>query len=392
MSSTDGFQWDVVVVGASFAGAACALAARQAGLRVCVLERKRDPGIKLHTTGIIVKEAAEQTWLGRIPASLVHRVERVRLYAPNLRSVDLRSPGYYFLTTDTANVMRWLAAELEANGVELRLMQSFTDARRVPQRIHGSPRPGDDRRPHNHRQHDHRQQGWLVEGLGRTRYLVGADGAKSRVAQRAGLGTVSGFLYGVEHEFAGATLRDGDALHCFISKRYAPGYIGWAAQNPTGVQVGLAFRHRPTRTGVPDVDGFLREVHGLLGLSGDLEPTATRAGLVPCGGPVSPLAAPGIVLTGDAAGIVSPVTAGGIHSAWNHGWAVGHAIAAHLSGNGPPAEQVAVDAAPSFRIKRGLRWAYDHLQMDWPFDLLLHSAPLRWAAEQVYFHGRHQRS
>ena len=42
----------------------------------------------------------------------------------------------------------------------------------------------------------------------------------------------------------------------------------------------------------------------------------------------------------------------------------------------------------SFRTKRVLRWAFDHLQMDWPFDLLLHSAPLRWAAEQVYFHRR----
>ena len=93
MNPTDAFQWDVVVVGASFAGAACALAARQCGLRVCVLERKRDPGIRLHTTGIIVKEAAETTWLGRMPRELTHRVERVRLYAPNLRSLSLHSPG-----------------------------------------------------------------------------------------------------------------------------------------------------------------------------------------------------------------------------------------------------------------------------------------------------------
>jgi hypothetical protein len=35
-----------------------------------------------------------------------------------------------------------------------------------------------------------------------------------------------------------------------------------------------------------------------------------------------------------------------------------------------------------------LRWAFDHLQFDWPFDLFLYSPPLRWAAEQVYFHGR----
>src|SRR3546814_3675896 len=87
---------------------------------------------------------------------LSRRVEGVRLYAPNLRSLSLRSLGDYFLTTDTPNVMRWLADRMRAAGVELRLMQSFTDAHRV-------------------------RGGWQVEGLGRTHWLVGADGAKSRV-------------------------------------------------------------------------------------------------------------------------------------------------------------------------------------------------------------------
>src|SRR5688572_12589305 len=311
MATTRAQDWDVVVVGASFGGAACALAAAHYGLRVCVIERKRDPGIKLHTTGIIVKEAAEQTWLNRVPAALVRRVERVRLYAPNLRSLALAAPGYYFMTTDTPNVMRWLADELRANGVELRLPQSFTNATR---------------------DHDGDRDGWQVEGLGRARYLVGADGAKSRVAERTGLGRVDDFLYGIEHEFAGLQLPEPDALHCFISKRHAPGYIGWVAQNPTGVQVGLALRHRNARTRSPDIDVFLQRIRAHVGLPGDARPSTTRAGLVPCGGPVSPIAAPGVMLTGDAAGIVSPVTAGGIHSAWQHGWRVGEAIAQHVRG------------------------------------------------------------
>jgi flavin-dependent dehydrogenase len=363
MATTQARDWDVVVVGASFGGAACALAAAHFGLRVCVVERKRDPGIKLHTTGIIVKEAAEQTWLNRVPPALVRRVERVRLYAPNLRSLALAAPGYYFLTTDTPNVMRWLADELRAHGVELRLPHSFTHA----------TRDGD---------------GWHVEGIGHTRYLVGADGAKSRVAERAGLGRVHDFLYGIEYEFAGLQLSEPDALHCFISKRFAPGYIGWVAQNPTGVQLGLALRHRNAQTRSPDIDGFRQRIHAHVGLPADAVPTTTRAGLVPCGGPVSPLAAPGVILTGDAAGIVSPVTAGGIHSAWQHGWRVGDAIARHLRGDGAPPEQVAVAATPHFRSKRALRWAYERFQFDWAFDLLLHSAPLRWAAEQMYFHKR----
>ncbi|MGY4515812.1 FAD-dependent oxidoreductase [Lysobacter sp. HA18] len=363
MSSSTDFDADVVIVGASFAGAACALAAVQRGLRVVVLERKRDPGEKLHTTGIIVKEAAEQTMLNRVPASMTRRVEQVRLYAPNLRQVALAAPGYYFLTTDTPQVMRWLAEQLREHGVDLRLGCAFTDAERV-------------------------DDGWMVDGVGRTRYLVGADGARSRVARRCGLGEVRQFLYGVEYDFPGARLSQPDALHCFISRRYAPGYIGWIAQSPTGIQAGLALRHDPANARVPDIEGFLLRVGAAGGLPRHLKPGQTRAGLIPCSGPVLDMARDGAILVGDAAGIVSPVTAGGIHSAWEHGWAVGRAIAGRVRDDGPPPEQVAVEVAPRFRAKRALRWAYDRLQFDWPFDLLLYSPPLRWAAEQVYFHKR----
>ena len=354
---------DLVIVGASFAGAACAIAAAQRGLRVVVLERKRDLGEKLHTTGIIVKEAAERTLLNRLPTAMTRRIEQVRLYAPSLQQVALAAPGYYFLTTDTPAVMRWLATQLREHGVDLRLGCAFTDAARC-------------------------DDGWQVAGLGRTRFLVGADGARSRVAQRCGLGAVRQFLYGVEYEFPGARLAQPDALHCFISKRYAPGYIGWIAQSPTGIQAGLALRHDPAHARVPDIDGFLLRVGQAGGLPRHLHPGTTRAGLIPCSGPVTDMARDRAILVGDAAGIVSPVTAGGIHSAWEHGWAVGRAVAAHLRDGGPSPEAVAVAVAPRFRTKRALRWAYDRLQFDWPFDLLLHSPPLRWAARQVYFHHR----
>lgn len=356
-------DFDLIVVGASFSGAACALAAAQRGLRVCVLERKSDPGDKLHTTGIIVKEATEQTLLNRIPSHLVRRVGEVRLHAPSLKQIALAAPGYYFLTTDTPGIMRWLAEQLRAHGVDLRLGAAFTDCHQI-------------------------ESGWQVHGVGSASYLVGADGARSRVALRCGLGQVRRFLYGIEYEFPGAQLTGADALHCFISKRLAPGYIGWIAQNPTGVQAGLALRHDPGDVRVPDIDAFLLRVGLAGGLPRHLKPGNTRAGLIPCSGPVSALARDRAILTGDAAGIVSPVTAGGIHSAWEHGWAVGRAIAARIREGGPDPEAVAIQAAPRFRTKRAIRWAFDRLQFDWPFDLLLYSPPLRWAAERVYFHKR----
>ena len=358
---------DVVVVGASFAGVACALAAARYGLRVVVLERKRDPGEKLHTTGIVVKEAFERTLLRQAPAELLHRVEAVRLYSPSLRSLALSAPGYYFLTTDTPELMRWLAAQLESHGVDLRLGCSFTSAQRE-------------------------REGWRVDGVGRTRFLVGADGARSRVARQCGLGQVRDFLFGVEYEFPGAQLAQPGALHCFLSRRHAPGYLGWVAQTPTGIQAGLAQRQQGARHAPPDLDDFLLRVGRAAGLPRRLTPGAVRAGLIPCGGAVDVIARDGAILTGDAAGIVSPLTAGGIHSACDHGQAVGQAIAEHLRAGGPSPEAAAIAAAPRFRAKRALRWAYDHLQMDWPFDLLLGTPPLRWAAERIYFHQRSVRA
>jgi flavin-dependent dehydrogenase len=256
--------------------------------------------------------------------------------------------------------MRWLVGELRRAGVELRLSTPFQQAE-----------PEGD--------------GWNVRDAGFARFLVGADGAKSRVAERAGLGRVRDFLYGVEYEFEGMRLAEPDAMHCFLSKRHAPGYIGWAVQAPTGVQLGLASRYRGTHAPLPDAEAFLRHVAPTIGIDAERTPDAIRAGLVPCGGPIPRIAAHGAILAGDAAGIVSPLTAGGIHSAWKHGWAVGEAIARHLRHGGPPPEHVAERATPRYRAKRLLRGAFDALQMDWPFDLLVGTAPLRWAAERVYF-------
>ena len=85
-----------------------------------MLEKKPDPGVRLHTTGIIVKDAIDQiALLDTLPTALVRRIAGVRLYAPNLRHVDLEAPGYYFLATDTPAVMRWLASETERAGVAI---------------------------------------------------------------------------------------------------------------------------------------------------------------------------------------------------------------------------------------------------------------------------------
>jgi flavin-dependent dehydrogenase len=329
-----------------------------------VLERKEDPGAKLHTTGIIVKEVVDQIALfDHLPSELVRQVPGVRLYAPNMRHVDLDAPGYYFLATDTPNVIRWLAAQAQAAGVELACGVSFTGATKI-------------------------RGGYELDGQGATRYLIGADGPNSQVAKSLALGQNQKILFGMEYEFAGLALAAGDRLHCFLDRRLAPGYIGWMVPGVGVTQIGLARRMPRDPEAMRRVmDKFLEKVAPVVDVLGR-QPSAVRAGTIPCGGVVRPVAAERALLVGDSAGMVSPVTAGGIHTALKHGLAAGHAVAEFLEGKCEDPQLWFAATYPKFRTKRVLRFLFDHFQSDWLFNLMLASRPMRMAASQVYFHRR----
>jgi flavin-dependent dehydrogenase len=359
---------DLVVVGAGFAGLACARRAALAGLSVVLLEKKHSAGARLHTTGMIVKDAVDSIrWLRDVPGELVRPIEGVRLYAPNLRHVALRAPGYYFWATDATGLLDWMVGSVRAAGAQVRFGALFT----------GAQRAADD-------------SCWLVplengETL-QARYIVGADGPHSRVAKALGLSQNRHFLFGVEHEYAQAELEP-NYLHCFLDAKLAPGYIGWAFAGVGATQIGLARKLTPGhRQGRLDLDAFLHKTAGHVKPHG--QPLSIRAGMIPCGGLLPEIARPGAILIGDAAGLVSPATAGGIHAALGWGEQAGQAVADHLQGReGDPAQWLPA-RFPTFRAKRALRRFFEVTQTDWMYNQMLATRPMRRVAEWVYFHAK----
>ena len=94
------------------------------------------------------------------------------------------------------------------------------------------------------------------------------------------------------------------------------------------------------------------------------------------------------MLLGDAAGLVSPLTAGGIHPALDLGRLAGRLIAGHLAEGGPdPARQLA-RARPRWPVKRAMRLALDHPPPNPVIDAAFGTAAFRRLAELVYFHHR----
>ena len=349
---------DLTIVGGSFAGLACAATAAARGLHVVVLDRKPEPGAQCRTTGILVKEAADE-W--DIPRVLTRKLPGVRLYPPTGEPFDLHAPGYYFLATDTPALLRWLAMHAAAHGARLRFGCPFEGARVRADRI-------------------------LIPSAGlATRRLIGADGPRSAVARAFGLGANRRFLAGAEFEIDGVRLVDGRRLHVLVDAALAPGYIAWAvpAAKPGITQVGLAANHR-RRPSVTDVITRLGDHFDFR----ESAVVARRGGLIPVGGPVRPFHRGPVLLIGDAAGMVSPLTAGGIHTALHYGRLAGVATADHLLDGGPAPGALLARARPAFAARRLLRRAADLPIPNRLIDAALSRRLVRAMAQTIFFHHR----
>ena len=353
--------YDFVVVGASFAGLVAARAAAHRGLRVAVLDAKTEPGARVRTTGILVKEAVDAM---DVPSALTRRITGARLYAPNGRHVDLHAPGYYFLATDTPAIMRWLAREAQRAGAQLMFGARFTGAARSDGLIR-------------------------LAGLDITaRYLLGADGAKSRVAEVFNLGRNTEFLIGMETEFEECPTVDPDFIHCFIDTKRAPGYLGWVAPGVGLTQAGIAVSDGPFgEARKPDLKAFLKHVDPWFQLW-NCEVKAKRSGPIPCGGLVRPLSTHQVLLTGDAAGLVSPLTAGGIRLAFQYGRRAGQAIADYLEAGGADPGVVMAREYPDFSRKVLLRRLWSLAPPNALLDATLFTPPMLAIAQRIYFHKR----
>ncbi len=347
-------HYDVIIAGGGFGGLVCAKTLAQAGIRTLLLERKKAPGIGMHTTGIIVGECAEEFSL---PEHLTRRISRVRLYAPNMKCAELATDSYFFLATDTPAVMRHLSDEALRAGAEILYDTAYEKGE-----IAGS--------------------GVVVNGQHHARFLIGADGPRSKVADDFALGQNTAFLLGAEAEYTGLPLADDGAFYCFLDQKLARGYLGWVIPSVGVSQVGIAQR-LPRK---PEIDAFVGKMKGVFDFSA-ASVVARRGGLIPVGGLVHPFATDRVFLLGDSAGIVSPLTAGGIHTAMHYGKRLAEHLAATLHGHtsNQSAAEMLQRCYPRFHFKQGLRKSFEHLAPDWLLNQLIGNRLFTIAANHIFF-------
>ncbi|HEY0099980.1 MAG TPA: NAD(P)/FAD-dependent oxidoreductase [Pyrinomonadaceae bacterium] len=289
---TNDETYDVIVVGAGLGGLQCARLLGGAGRRVLLVERKRALDESVHTTGIFVRRTLEDFPL---PSDcLGAAVRTVTLYSPARRALTLRSPHEEFRVGRMGKLYLRFLSDCQRAGVHWLPATRYVDCEETNA---------------DGRTIVRLETGGLTRRY-QTRFLVGADGARSRVACDLKLDTNSEWIVGVEEVLAGVPLEGEPRFHCFVEPQLAPGYIAWVVEDGEETHIGVggyAARFNPSHA----LEKFRASLDGLFDLS-RAKLIERRGGRIPVGGVLRRIANTRGLLVGDAAGAVSPLTAGGL--------------------------------------------------------------------------------
>jgi geranylgeranyl reductase family protein len=281
-------RFDVLVVGAGPAGSAAAIHLARGGARVLLADRARFPRDKPCGGGLTGRA------LRHLPCDVApvveHVVDRFVLRVGYRRRFERRSEGPLILMTQRRRLDLHLAEQATAAGAE------FRDGVRIEALAL-----------------DGREASALVGGVRvRATYIVGADGANGIVARAAGLG---------EGIVTGVALEANAAWDAFDSTPYAgtvwvelgvvPGGYGWAFPKGDHVNLGVG--------GWQGAGPHLRAHLERLARRHDVDPARLRD----VKGHRLPMRRVGaravrghVLLVGDAAGLVDPLSGDGMYEAF----------------------------------------------------------------------------
>ena len=308
-------EYDIVVVGAGPAGSMAARFAAEQGVSVLMLEKDRDVGYPVRCGEAISKAGVEEF----IPSNEIWikaHINKFSLNAPDGTEViiEFQDSGYMLerriFDYELAKTASKAGAEILTRAYVNGLIFDDNKVAGVKYEFRGEQKEV------------------------RAKVVIAADGVESRVGRWAGLKTHVDFrdMECCTQITASNITVDPEALYFYFGKNVAPnGYFWVFPKGPDIANIGLG------------VGGMVGKQKSALSFLNDFMenhyPNASVltsiAGGVPCSITLEKISAPGLILVGDAARQVNPLSGGGIASGMIGG-SIGGKIAGESVKNNKP--------------------------------------------------------
>ncbi|MGZ7047888.1 MAG: NAD(P)/FAD-dependent oxidoreductase [Methanobacterium sp.] len=309
-------ETDVLVIGAGPSGSSAAKHAAMGGARVLMIEKKSEIGAPKRCAEGVSKDGLIN--LGIEPSSrwVTSEIEGVRLVSPggidvwlNQDTVKLPEMGYVVerkvfdkhMAMDAARAGADIMLKTLAKGLERKDGHVIVKAEKMSQEIEI-----------------------------KAKIVIGADGPESRVGRWGGLRTATkpkDMESGAQFEMVGLEMEDPNSLEFYFGS-VAPGGYAWVFPKGEDIaNVGLAIISTLTdKSAYEHLVDFVKTC-----------PTTKNATAVelnvggdPVGGIIKKISADNLLVVGDAAGMVNPLTGGGIISGMQGGLIAGEIATAAI--------------------------------------------------------------
>jgi digeranylgeranylglycerophospholipid reductase len=290
VGSSAGERYDVLVVGGGPAGSTAARLLAARGRSVLLVEEHPRIGVPVQCAGLVSQRVLD---LAGSPPIVRRAIRGASVFGPSLNSFSFRADSDRAFVIDRAGLDIHLADRAARAGVEIRTGTRFdglkaASADRATVRLTGTDGSSTTVSP---------------------RLVVGADGVASAVARAFRLRRPVEILPAFEAEFPDG-VGDPDTVEVYLGRQFAPGLFGWWIPDGVGgARVGIA----ADADGTPARTYFERLLHHLERRFGRplTNPTAYLVSGIPIGS-VPRLVGDRVLLVGDAAAQVKPLSGGGI--------------------------------------------------------------------------------
>jgi len=288
-------EYDVVVVGAGPAGLTAAGKAAEAGATVLLMEK--DPTLGKKACGEAISASTiEDAEVSHQERFICNKIRGVFCHAPDEKErIDIYSGELGFgegYILEKSIFLRELANQASQKGVDIWVRTEALDLQRKDKSRYILALRKDGK-----------------ELSVQAKKVLGCGGVNSIVAKKFFTRENYELIPCIQYKMVNCRIGDASVLETYVGQDVAPlGYAWVFPKNEETANVGIGVRGAPAK---PYLDRFISNHPETFRNASIVE---VQAAPVPVGGQIKKVAQDGVMVCGDAAGQVIPLTGGGIHA------------------------------------------------------------------------------